>query len=175
MAQNGFSDRRPRPFRINVVITLAVTHRRIFILPLADFLSGRYRARSYQRARPIIGAALGQQRPGFARHLVGKRYRQDLERSSRQQCVSQGYFSGCWRAHASTPHGLRPQGCAVRSGRPVSRSAQASACRRSKSWRGTSPIQVAKSREFLASPLIATVQVDVATLRKSARYKLRLR
>ena len=92
MAQNGFCDRRSRPFRINVVITLAVRerHRRNFILPLPDFSLGRCRNHSDKRPRPIIGAALGQQRPGYARHLVGKRYRHDLEGSSRQQLREPG-------------------------------------------------------------------------------------
>lgn len=60
----GFSDRRSRPFRINVVITPAVSyaHRRKLTLLLPDPLR-----RCRKRRRPIA-AAPGQQRPGNARH-----------------------------------------------------------------------------------------------------------
>ena len=59
---------------------------------MPDFSLGRRRNHSDKRTRPIIGAALGQQRPSYPRHLVCKRYRYDLEGSSRQQLREPGIF-----------------------------------------------------------------------------------
>jgi hypothetical protein len=39
-----------------------------------------------------ICVAVGQQRPGYARHLVGERHRHDLERPPRQQLGEPGIF-----------------------------------------------------------------------------------
>src|SRR5271170_5990224 len=78
MALNGFSrstvstvshQRRHHPCS-------SWTHRRNLIFPSADSLRRR---RKYWHA---IGAALGQQRPGDARHLVGKCNRHHSERSA---------------------------------------------------------------------------------------------
>ena len=53
--------------------------------PIANSLLGRCR----KRRRPI-GAALGQQCPGDARHLVGKRHRDHLERFAGEKLCEPG-------------------------------------------------------------------------------------
>src|SRR3974377_2058916 len=82
----GFPDRRSRSFRINVVITPAVHERHTdnFILrSTSSFLCRRDPRRS-------IGSAVGQSRPGHTRHLVGKRDRNNLERSSAEKLCEPG-------------------------------------------------------------------------------------
>ena len=91
------------------------------------------------------GAALGQQRPGDAAILLASATATTLNGLRARSCVSQGYFPAAG-AHTAIPRRLRPPECVANSDPPVWRSAPASACRRSKSSRGTIPIQAAKSR-----------------------------
>src|SRR5262245_19706304 len=49
---------------------------------------------SFSKLRRPIGATMGQQRPGHARHLVGERHRHDLEGSPRQELREPGILPG---------------------------------------------------------------------------------
>src|SRR3954453_16871115 len=49
---------------------------------------------SFNKLRRPIGATMGQQRPGHARHLVGERHRHDLEGSPRQEVREPGILPG---------------------------------------------------------------------------------
>jgi hypothetical protein len=85
MAPYGFS-RSARPFRINVVITLAVRERTdaTSSFPLPIFLSGCY------KLGRLVGLTSGQQSPGDPRHLAGQRDRDDLERSPSETLSESG-------------------------------------------------------------------------------------
>src|SRR5712671_5788474 len=61
---------------------------------------------SFSKLRRPIGATMGQQRPGRARHLVGERHRYDLEGPPRQELREPEIFAGVL---LGTPqHGDRP-------------------------------------------------------------------
>src|SRR5260370_6939307 len=102
MTQDGFSDRRSRPFRINVFITPAVRERGY----ISSSLPRRAPLGSFSKLRRPIGATMGQQRPGRARHLVGERHRHDLEGSPRQELREPGILPGILLG--APQHGDRP-------------------------------------------------------------------
>src|SRR5258708_25806749 len=97
----GFPDRRSRPFRINVVITPAVHERTDvnLILPLAGPFS------RCREPRHPIAPTLGQQGPSDARHFIGQRNRDDLERTSLQAPCQPRIFFGMF---AGTPQHPMP-------------------------------------------------------------------
>src|SRR6516165_187691 len=80
----GFPDRRSRPFRINVVITPAVHER------TDATLSSQWSDR--REPRHTVGLTFGQQSPSDARHFIGQRDRDDLERTSCQQLCEPRIF-----------------------------------------------------------------------------------
>src|SRR6516164_4288323 len=103
----GFPIDGLEPFRINVIITLAVRER-------TDATSCSRSPSPFLRCRepwPVVAAA-GQQCPGDARQLVRQRYGHHLERSPRQELRQPRIFLRVLLGPAAARNAPRPQECA---------------------------------------------------------------
>src|ERR1700694_1521402 len=72
----------------------------------SSFLPRRAPLGSFGKLRRLIGAAVGQQRPGGASHFVGERHRHDLKGPPRQQLREPRILPGILLG--APKHGNRP-------------------------------------------------------------------
>src|SRR5882672_5651975 len=120
---------------------------------------------SFSKLRRPIGATMGQQRPGHARHLVGERHRHDLERSPRQELREPGILPGILlgapqHSDRSNDENAPQVAISLLGDRSELLLAPVESCR------GTSPIQAAKSRpdrKIVGSATVATIAVAPIT------------